>query len=109
MWTTGTTLSQGLGQGQLKIGAGLKFQDIKYTKANEWYQSDIELYKELITDLHSRCHLHEFYMKKQYGEDYEEGSFKNFKIELENIIGSWNPEQGAKTQAIGDEVHVEGL
>ena len=36
-------------------------------------------------------------------------AYDAFVDPLEKILGSWKPSQGAKTQAIGDEVHVEGL
>ena len=36
-------------------------------------------------------------------------SYAQLSIRLNRIMSSWKPDQGTKTQAIGDEVHVEGL
>ena len=36
MRTNQTNHTNGMGQGQLKIGAGLKFQDIKYSNMEKW-------------------------------------------------------------------------
>ena len=41
-----------------------------------------------------------------YTANYHHGVFAE---ELEKIITAYKVEQGTKTQAIGDEVHVEGL
>ena len=36
-------------------------------------------------------------------------NYAKFTSQLDKVLSSWNMGQGAKTQAIGDEVHVEGL
>ena len=36
-------------------------------------------------------------------------SYGSFEYDMRKIYSSWKPDQGTKTQAIGDEVHVEGL
>ena len=46
MRTNQTNHSNGMGQGQLKIGAGLKLHSVKYTDPNDWDDEHKEAFAE---------------------------------------------------------------
>ena len=44
-----------------------------------------------------------------WGDTKGSKAYREVAEPLDKILSSWKPDQGTKTQAIGDEVHVEGL